>query len=83
MSTGFEFECYTRDKIIKEELQNIKRYQEGQKDLEQWKRHTEKQERRKTVPKVAASEEVLQRAQELRRVHADARSGYNKELAQQ
>ena len=68
---------------MREERQNIKRYQEGQRDIEQWKRHNEKQERRKTVAKVPASEEVLQRAQELRKVHADTRSGYNKELSQQ
>ena len=49
-STGFEFECFTRDQIMKDERQNIKKYQEGQKDYEKWKKHMEKQETRKGNP---------------------------------
>ena len=49
-STGFEFECYTRDKMMQDERKHIKSYQEGQKDLEQWKRQQERDESRKGNP---------------------------------
>ena len=61
-STGFEFECYTRDKMMQEERKQIKSYQEGQKDLEQWKKNTEKAEARKPVSNVPIPEEVAQKA---------------------
>ena len=76
-STGFEFECYTRDKMMKEERKQIKNFQEGQKDLEQWKKNTEKAEARKPVANVARPEEVVQRAQEIQKSKVDNRSGYN------
>ena len=42
-STGFEFECYTRDPMMKEEARRTSGFQRGQQDADRFRRQQDKQ----------------------------------------
>lgn len=64
-SKGFEFECYTRDKVVHAEKQQIKHYQKGQIDGDQWKKQVETED-----SKIPSS--TLMSTQELQSIKATA-----------
>ena len=44
--TGFQFECYTRDHMVKEEAKKAKEFQLGQRDFEHHRNQMDYQHRR-------------------------------------